>query len=49
MAMAKEKETGIYMWATEMWHKRLLEFDRKPGIVARLFSKKEKDERCETD
>lgn len=38
MSMAKEKTSGEYLWATEMWHKRLLNFDECPGRLARLFS-----------
>lgn len=42
MAMAKEKGSGEYLWATEMWHKRLLNYEEKPGRVARLFSPRSK-------
>jgi len=38
MAMAKDKTTGKYLWGTEMWHKRLLCYNTKPGYVARLLS-----------
>ena len=41
MAMAKLKSTGEYLWATELWHKRLVEesYDRaRPGFVTRLLS-----------
>lgn len=38
MSMAKEKDSQEYLWATEMWHKRLLDFDESPGRLARFFS-----------
>lgn len=41
MAMAKEKSSGKYLWGTEMWHKRLMNFNEKPGLVARLLSFKQ--------
>jgi len=38
MAMAKDKCSDTYLWGTEMWHKRLINYDEKPsGLVARLF------------
>ena len=40
MSMAKEKDNGEYFWATEMWHRRLLNYDEKPGPLARLFTEK---------
>ena len=40
MSMAKEKDNGEYFWATEMWHQRLLNYDEKPGPLARLFTEK---------
>jgi len=42
MAMAKEKKSGEYLWATEMWHKRILNFDQKPGLVGRFFASRSK-------
>ena len=48
MAMAKDKDTGCYLWATEMWHKKLLDYDTKPGIVARLLSRDEVKSRKNT-
>jgi len=40
MSMAKEKDSAEYFWATEMWHQRLLNYDEKPGPLARLFMEK---------
>ena len=40
MSMAKEKDNGEYFWATEMWHQRLLNYDEKPGPLARFFTEK---------
>jgi len=37
MSMAKEKASGKYLWATEMWHKRLLSHDEPPGRMAKFF------------
>jgi hypothetical protein len=37
MAMAKEKDSGDYLFATEMWHHRLLQFEVKEGILKKLF------------
>lgn len=42
MAMAKDKTNGQYFWGTEMWHERILNYDEKPGFVARLFASKNK-------
>lgn len=44
MAMAKMKKSGEYLWATETWHKRLLEYDVKEGLLKKMFggSKKSK-------
>ena len=41
MSMAKEKSSGHYLWATEMWHKRLLNYYECPGRLAQLFSRPE--------
>lgn len=38
MSMAREKNSGEYLWATEMWHKRLLNYEEYPGRLARLFT-----------
>jgi len=38
MAMAKEKESGKYLWGTEVWHARLLDYDCKQGILKRMFA-----------
>lgn len=38
MSMAKDKRTGEYMWATEIWHKRLLNYDERPQGLSRFFS-----------
>lgn len=38
MSMAREKDCQEYLWATEMWHKRLLDYDVSPGRLARFFS-----------
>lgn len=35
LAMAKDKSSGEYLWATEMWHKRLLNYEETPGRLAR--------------
>lgn len=40
MAMLKDKTTDEFILATEMWHRQLLEFDEKPGGIARLFARK---------
>ncbi|KAL7541351.1 hypothetical protein ACHAXR_010849 [Thalassiosira sp. AJA248-18] len=53
MSMAREKDGQEYLWATEMWHKKLLNFDESPGRLARFFSSKSQDENiaetvCET-
>ncbi len=37
MSMAKEKSSGKYLWATEIWHKRLLNHDEPPGRLAKFF------------
>ena len=37
MAMAKDQKTGDYLWATEMWHKNLIEYDLKGGLLSRVF------------
>lgn len=44
MSMAKEKDSQEYLWATEMWHKRLLNYDENPGRLARFFSGAESKE-----
>jgi hypothetical protein len=37
MSMAKDKSTGEYLWATEIWHHRLLKYDERPGGLSRFF------------
>ena len=49
MAMAKDKDTGNYLWATEMWHKKLLDYETKPGVVARLISRENRKARKHTN
>ena len=39
MSMAKYKSRGEYLWATEIWHKRLLNYDERPGGLSKLFSR----------
>jgi len=41
MAMAKDKDSGEYLWATEMWNQRLLNYDEKHGFLARLFMERQ--------
>ena len=41
MAMAKDKDSGEYLWATEMWSQRLLNYDEKHGFLARLFMERQ--------
>ena len=31
LSMAKDKSSGEYLWATEIWHKRLLNYQETPG------------------
>lgn len=38
MSMAKDMRTGKYLWATEIWHKRLLNYNERPGGLSRFFS-----------
>lgn len=38
MSMARDKDSQEYLWATEMWHKRLLDYDEGPGRLASFFS-----------
>jgi len=40
MALAKHKQSGFFLWGTEMWHSRLLNYDEKPSALARIFSSK---------
>jgi len=40
MAMLKDSSDETYILATELWHKRLLDFNQKPGLFARLFANK---------
>eukprot|EP00986_Skeletonema_menzelii_P020590 scaffold31714_cov148-Skeletonema_menzelii.AAC.4 len=35
LSMAKDKSKGEYLWATEIWHKRLLNYEETPGRLAR--------------
>ena len=42
MAMAKDQKTGDYLWATEMWHKNLIEYDLKGGLLSRVFGSSSK-------
>lgn len=44
MSLAKDKDTQEYLWATEMWHKRLLDYDESPGRLARWFSSSRESE-----
>ena len=37
--MAKDKESEAYLFATEMWHRRLLEYEVKTVTTRRFFSK----------
>jgi uncharacterized membrane protein len=37
MSMAMEKSSGKYLWATEIWHRRLLIYDEKPGRLSQMF------------
>lgn len=39
MAMAKEKESGEFLWATEVWHSRLLDFESKEGTSNGIFKR----------
>ena len=43
-AMAKEKSSGDFIFATEIWHKRLLEFEvvKEKGVIARSLSRKKR-------
>lgn len=39
MSLAKDKNSGEFLWATEIWHKRLLNYDVSPvGGLTRFFS-----------
>jgi hypothetical protein len=38
MAMAKKKDSGEFLWGTEVWHARLLEYESKDGLLKRFFS-----------
>jgi len=38
MSMAKDRSSGSYLWATELWHKRLLNYHEKPSGFSRFFS-----------
>jgi hypothetical protein len=35
LSMAKDKSSGEYLWATEIWHKRLLNYQETPGRLSR--------------
>jgi hypothetical protein len=35
LSMAKIKSSGEFLWATECWHKRLLNYHETPGRLAR--------------
>jgi hypothetical protein len=48
MSMARDKNSGQYLWATELWHKRLLDFDETPGRLARFFSGSESGSEAES-
>ena len=39
MSMARIKEKD-YLWATEMWHERLLNYDESPGRLTRWLTAK---------
>ena len=45
MAMAKEKESGEFLWGTEVWHARLLEYDVKDGLLKRMFGTSRKSKK----
>ena len=45
MAMAKEKESGEFLWGTEVWHARLLQYDVKEGLLKRMFKTSRKSEK----
>jgi len=39
ISVAKDKSTGEFFWATEVWHRRLLNFEDKPqNGVSRFFA-----------
>ena len=38
MSLAKDKNSGEFLWATEIWHKRLLDYNVTPGGLTRFFS-----------
>jgi len=40
MAMLKDSSSDENIIATEIWHKRLLDYDQKPGLLARIFANK---------
>jgi len=40
MAMLKDTSADENIIATEIWHKRLLDYDQKPGLLARIFANK---------
>ena len=47
MSMAKEKGAQEYLWATEMWHQRLLNYEEQPKGISRFFSGKSETEDIE--
>ena len=40
MAKIKEKDCQDYLWATEMWHQRLLNLDESPGRLTKWLTAK---------
>lgn len=40
MARIKEKDCQDYLWATEMWHERLLNYDESPGRLTKWLTAK---------
>jgi hypothetical protein len=49
--MAKIKDSEHYLFATELWHRKILEFDAKPKWFAKHlpFSKKKREARTCND
>ncbi|KAL9183693.1 hypothetical protein ACHAXT_004549 [Thalassiosira profunda] len=48
MSMAKEKDSQEYLWATELWHRRLLVYEARPGRLARFFCESRSETEAET-
>jgi len=47
MAMAKEKISGKFIWATELWHAQLLDYEKKESLLKRLFKSSKKQSKQE--